>query len=91
VITRHVPIALISLVSVFCLISIAHAAPRNAERACAWDYRNFCSEWGIGTAGLNNCMRRNGRHLSEGCVRALVQAGKVSRSEVQKRRVKYGR
>ena len=69
----------------------AHAGTRNAERACAWDYRNFCSEWGLNTAGLNNCMRRNGRRLSDGCVRALIQAGKVSQTEVQKRRVKYGR
>lgn len=69
----------------------AHAAPRSVQNACAWDWRNFCSEWGLNTRGLDNCMRRNGRNLSDGCVRSLVQAGKISRADVERKRVKYGR
>jgi hypothetical protein len=80
----------ISLVFI-CATCAAQAAPRNVKNACAWDYRQFCSEWGLGTAGLNNCMRRNGRNLSAGCVRSLVQAGKISAAEVERKRVKYGR
>jgi hypothetical protein len=76
----------VSLAVVICLPSRAHAV-----RACAWDYRNFCGEWGIGTRGLDNCMNRNARRLSDGCVRALIAEGKVSRAEVERRRVKYGR
>ena len=76
----------VGLVGIMLLPSRSHAVT-----ACGWDYRNFCGEWGIGTAGLNNCMNRNARRLSEGCVRALVAQGKVSRAEVERRRAKYGR
>lgn len=69
----------------------AQAAPRSVQNACAWDWRNFCSQWGLNTRGLDNCMRRNGRSLSDGCVRSLVQAGKISRADVERKRVKYGR
>ena len=45
----------------------------------------------IGSNGLRNYMNRNASRLSDGCVRALIAAGKVSRAEVEGRRVKYGR
>ena len=39
-----------------CSIGIADAG----REQCAEDYRRFCSEWGLGTRGLANCMRRPG-------------------------------
>jgi hypothetical protein len=76
----------VGFVVIMFLPSDAHAV-----RACGWDYRTFCGEWGIGTRGLDNCMNRNARRLSDACVRALIAEGKVSRAEVERRRAKYGR
>jgi hypothetical protein len=53
---------------------------------CAWDYHNFCNEYGIGSPLLNYCFRDNGARLSRGCVNALIAAGDVSRTYVQARR-----
>jgi hypothetical protein len=82
---------LLAAIAVVGMAGAAGAAPRSVKNACAWDYRNFCSQWGLNTAGLNNCMRRNGRNLSAGCVRSLVAAGKISAADVERKRVKYGR
>ena len=51
---------------------------------CANDYRQFCGEYGLQTSALNLCMRKAGPKLSPACVRALVQAGKVSQAEVDR-------
>ena len=61
------------------------------KRKCAEDYRRFCSQWGLETRGLQNCMRRHGDYLTPACIRGLVQAGAVSQSEVNRRRAAAGR
>ena len=61
------------------------------KRQCANDYRRFCSQWGLETRGLQNCMRRHGDYLTPACIRGLVQAGAVSQSEVNRRRAALGR
>jgi hypothetical protein len=71
----------------FCTIGVAEAG----KRKCADDYRRFCSQWGLETRGLENCMRRHGDQLSKACVRGLIQAGAVSQSEVDRRRAAAGR
>ncbi|ODA68851.1 hypothetical protein A7A08_00685 [Methyloligella halotolerans] len=68
--------------------SVAHAT---GKRECADDYRRFCSEWGLETRGLQNCMRRHGDNLSNRCVKGLIQAGAVSQEEVDRRREQLGR
>jgi hypothetical protein len=35
---------------------------------------------------LRDCMNRNGRALSHNCIDALIDAGEVSRSEVERRK-----
>jgi hypothetical protein len=52
------------------------------QRQCQWDYHNYCSEYGLGSALLTLCFHKNGRKLSRGCVKALIAAGDVSRSYV---------
>jgi hypothetical protein len=77
----------LAAVLTLCSIGIADAG----KRKCAEDYRRFCSEWGLGTRGLENCMRRHGDRLTKACVRGLIAAGAVSQSEVNRKRAALGR
>ena len=67
-----------------------NAEPRKITEAeknfCAEAYRKYCSEYGLESAALRNCMDRNGRALPHDCVEALIDAGEVSRSEVERRK-----
>ena len=72
---------------VLCSASVAEAG----KRKCADDYRRFCSQWGLETRGLQNCMRSHGDRLSHACVRGLIAAGAVSQAEVDRRRAALGR
>jgi hypothetical protein len=80
------------LVSMFCLVCAAAqtAWPQAGtitpamQNNCANDYKQFCGDYGLQTSALNLCMRKAGPKLSPACVRALVQAGKVSQAEVDR-------
>jgi hypothetical protein len=54
------------------------------QNNCANDYKKFCGDYGLQSSALNLCMRKAGPKLSPACVRALVQAGKVSQAEVDR-------
>jgi hypothetical protein len=73
-----------------CWASLGIAEPRKITEAeknfCAEAYRKYCSEYGLESAALRNCMDRNGRALPHNCVEALIDAGEVSRSEVERRK-----
>jgi hypothetical protein len=74
------------------VLSVCSAqASRNNIRHCADDYRRFCSQWGLETRGLENCMRRHGERLTNQCIAALVRSGEVSQAEVNGRRAAFGR
>jgi len=77
----------IMLAAILCTVSSAEAG----KRKCADDYRRFCSQWGLETRGLENCMRRHGDQLTHACVRGLIAAGAVSQAEVDRRRKQSGR
>ena len=71
---------------------LALAAPQQAaavslgvKMACASDYYSYCSQHAVGSPGVRKCMRANGHNLSNRCVNALVKAGEVSKSEVERR------
>jgi hypothetical protein len=78
---------LVAAVLVLCSVGTAEAG----KKKCAEDYRRFCSEWGLGTRGLENCMRRHGDRLTPRCIKGLIQAGAVSQAEVDRRRRAAGR
>ena len=63
----------------------ASAVSLGVKLACASDYYNYCSQHAVGSPGVRSCMRANGHNLSNRCVSALVKAGEVSKSEVQRR------
>jgi len=70
--------------------SLASAEPRKItereKQHCAEDYKKLCGEYGLQSNALRNCMNRNGRSLSHNCVEALIDAGEVSRREVERRK-----
>ncbi len=82
----------IVLVSMFCFVCAAsQTAWAQAgtitpamQNNCVNDYKRFCGEYGLQSSALNLCMRKAGPKLSPACVRALVQAGKVSQAEVDR-------
>ena len=53
-------------------VGTAGSALATGKRQCAEDYRRFCSQWGLETRGLENCMRRHGDYLSKRCVKGLI-------------------
>jgi hypothetical protein len=73
------------------LVLFSASAADAGKRKCAEDYRRFCSQWGLGTRGLENCMRRHGDQLTPRCIKGLIQAGAVSQAEVDRRRRQLGR
>ncbi len=63
----------------------AGAVSLSVKRACMSDYFAFCSKHSVGSPGLRQCMSNAGSRLSKTCVSALVAAGEVSKSEVDRR------
>ena len=72
------------------LTSASDAETRKITQAekkfCAQAYHKYCGEYGLESAALRNCMHRNGRSLPHNCIEALIDAGEVSRSEVERRK-----
>ncbi len=68
------------------LAGAAHAYTKEVQKACGDDYRKYCGEYGLETAALRNCMDKAGQKLTHACVHALIRAGEVSKSEVERRR-----
>ena len=88
---RHVAWRVVAALILALLFFGPAQASRQNIRHCADDYRRFCSQWGLETRGLENCMRRHGDRLTNACVAALVRAGEVSQAEVNRRRAALGR
>jgi hypothetical protein len=82
----------IVLVSIFCCICSASQTvwaqagtiTPAMQNNCVNDYKKFCGDYGLQSSALNLCMRKAGPSLSPACVKALVQAGKVSQTEVDR-------
>src|SRR6266511_2118155 len=64
----------------------AHIYSKAVQKACANDYHKHCVEYGIETEALRLCMDKAGHGLSKTCVDALVDAGEVSKAEVERRK-----
>ena len=80
---------LAGLVVVCGYASISNAEQRKItdyeKKACAQAYHKYCGEYGLQSSALRDCMNRNGRALPHDCIDALIDAGEVSRSEVERR------
>ncbi len=65
----------------------AGAVSLGVKLACASDYYSYCSQYPVGSLAVRQCMRAHGPQLSSRCIDALVSAGEVSKSEVDRKRV----
>lgn len=67
--------------------SDAGAVSREVRQACRQDYFDFCNRFEVGSPALRQCMRRNKRRLSDGCVSALVASGEATPAERARARI----
>ena len=63
-----------------------HTYSKAVQQACARDYKAHCGQYGIETEALRLCMDRAGHSLTKTCVNALIDAGEVSKEEVERRK-----
>jgi hypothetical protein len=65
----------------------AFAGPVTDEERqyCAYDYRDYCGQDGLGSQLLALCMSQHGKELSPQCIQALIDAGEVTKTEVEER------
>ena len=56
------------------------------KQSCGDDYKKFCGSYGLESNALRDCMDRAGHSLTHDCIEALIDAGEVSRSEVERRK-----
>ncbi|WP_439543811.1 hypothetical protein [Hyphomicrobium sp.] len=71
--------------SVLVMSSQAGAVSLSVKLACSSDYYAHCSQFTPDSPGVRKCMRSVGRNLSQGCIGALVAAGEVSKSTIQRK------
>jgi hypothetical protein len=81
---RTILVAAVALGS-FAVASQAGAASLAVKMACASDYYAHCSQHTPDSPGVRKCMRSVGKNLSSRCINALVAAGEVSKSVVEKK------
>jgi hypothetical protein len=79
-------LASIILTSYVGAASAQHTYSKAVQKACANDYHSHCGQYGIETDALRLCMDKAGQALSKTCADALVDAGEVSRAEVERRK-----
>jgi hypothetical protein len=63
----------------------AGAVSLAVKMACASDYYAHCSQHDPDSPGVRKCMRAVGKNLSQRCIGALVAAGEVPKSVVEKK------
>lgn len=61
--------------------STAQPVTDEEKQYCAHDYRQYCGQDGLGSNLLRDCMRRHGKELSDQCIKALEDAGEVTKQE----------
>ncbi len=78
-------VALIAAVVISSAATQASAFSAGVKMSCAGDYFANCSQHSLGSPDLRQCMRNAGPKLSKRCISALVAAGEVSQSEIDRR------
>jgi hypothetical protein len=82
---RKTATASLALAAMALFATEAGAVSARVQSACAGDYFAYCSQHSPEGAGVRRCMRANGTRLSMSCVNALIDAGEVSKAEVERR------
>lgn len=74
-----------AVVAAFSTAAFAGPVTEEESKYCAYDYRQYCGQDGLGSQLLALCMRQHGKELSKECIQALVDAGEVTEAEVKER------
>jgi hypothetical protein len=82
---RSILAVAITLGSFAVSVNEASATSLAVKMACASDYYAHCSQHDPDSPGVRKCMRAVGRNLSQRCLGALVAAGEVSKSVIEKK------
>jgi hypothetical protein len=82
----HLFIAVVVLTLSVGSATAQHTYSKAVQKACANDYHSHCGQYGIETEALRLCMDKAGHSLSKTCIDALVDAGEVSKEEVERRK-----
>jgi len=76
--------------AMLCFAGVAQAesvtVTDDVRKNCEWDYDKFCKEFGIGSALLDMCFKKNGPKLSKACVDSLIAAGDTSQEYVDQQK-----
>jgi hypothetical protein len=69
----------------FSTAAFAGPVTQEERQYCAYDYRDYCGQDGLGSQLLALCMSQHGKELSKECIQALIDAGEVTKTEVEER------
>ena len=69
------------LAGTFSTAALAGPVTDEESKNCAYDYRQYCNQDGLGSQLLAICMRDHGKELSPQCIKALEDAGEVTPEE----------
>ena len=69
----------------------ASAYSSRVRKACLTDFKKFCPSYNEQSSALKSCMRANGGGVSSRCIDALIDAGELTKSEIQQYRSARGR
>jgi hypothetical protein len=78
-------LAIAALVAAFSTTAFAGPVTEGERQYCAYDYRDYCGQDGLGSQLLALCMSQHGKELSKECIQALIDAGEVTKTEVEER------
>jgi len=76
----------ISAFGVLLLPTVAAPVTEREEQDCLVDYKRYCSDYGLESESLSECMSHAIWKLSNVCVDALVDAGVMTRVQVHQLR-----
>jgi len=69
------------LIGTFSTAAVAGPVTDEESKYCAYDYRQYCNQDGLGSQLLALCMKDHGKELSPECIKALEDAGEVTPEE----------
>ena len=69
------------LAGTFSTAALAGPVTDEESKYCAYDYRQYCNQDGLGSQLLALCMKDHGKELSPECIKALEDAGEVTPEE----------
>ncbi|HET7851370.1 MAG TPA: hypothetical protein VFK91_01325 [Methyloceanibacter sp.] len=71
---------------IFISVPAVAAITERVKQDCRGDYQRYCNEYAIGSEALRACMSRSIKKVSNVCVRALVDAGEMSKAQADRLR-----